>query len=48
MKALSLKMVDFYTMITGGPFKYVGKSAKDAHKQFNIMSHEFDIYKNIL
>ncbi|EGR31380.1 protozoan cyanobacterial globin family protein, putative [Ichthyophthirius multifiliis] len=45
---LQLKLVEFFTMITGGAHNYQGKSAKDAHKTYNIMSFHFDIYKNHL
>lgn len=41
-------MSDYFAMITGGPVKYAGRSARDAHKSQNIMSHEFETYKSLL
>ncbi|KAL4473388.1 hypothetical protein ABPG72_015631 [Tetrahymena utriculariae] len=48
MKQLSQKMTDYYIMICGGPNRFKGKSAKEAHSRFTIMSSQFEIYKNLL
>jgi hemoglobin len=39
---LKKSLVDFFSAATGGPFKYTGKSMKDAHKGMGITEAEFN------
>lgn len=41
-KALEKSLVDMISEATGGPFKYSGKSMKEAHKGMGITGAEFD------
>lgn len=42
--ALKKKVIDFFSSVSGGPFKYAGKDMKTAHKGMKITDAEFDAF----